>query len=245
MNRLCIGTRGIGSWRERLASPDRQWERGFSAFETAVSWELASRSESGIPEPIEKLLRASGYGDPVLVLAVAEHKVDLPPNRKAASQSDVWAVVNTSLGMLSLTVEAKAKEAFGDAILQKWREGNGSEASKRNRLERWNFLCSHLPKADSFDHVRYQMLHRCASAVIEAKRLGIRHAAFVVQAFGAPTENFRDYAMVCDALKIASAPGSMATTAVNDIRLSIGWADCPLASDSRFGTCVVVDRSLP
>ena len=232
MNRLCIETRGIGSWRERLASPDRQWERSYSAFETAVSWELASRRESGIPEPIEKLFRASGYGDPVLVLAVAEHKVDLPPNRKAASQSDVWAVVNTSLGMLSLTVEAKAKEAFGDAILQKWREGNGSEASKRNRIERWNYVCSHLPKADSFDQVRYQMLHRCASAVIEAKRLGCQHAAFIVQAFQTPDESFHDFKVFCEALRIPAARGSMATTTVNGIRLGIGWADCPLASDA-------------
>jgi hypothetical protein len=238
MNRLSIETRGIASWRERLASPDGQWERSFSAFETAVSWELASRSESGIPEPIEKLFRASGYGDPVLILAVAEHKVDLPPNRKAASQSDVWAVVNTSLGMLSLTVEAKAKEAFGDAILQEWREGNGSEASKRNRISRWNYICSHLPKADSFDHVRYQMLHRCASAVIEAKRLGCQHAAFIVQAFQTPDASFQDYAVFCEVLKMPATRGSMATTTANGIRLGIGWADCPLASDADIAATI-------
>ena len=232
MNRLCIETRGIGSWRERLARPDDQWERGFSAFESAVSWELASRSASGIPEPIEELFEANGYGEPMLVLAVAEHKVDLPPNRTAASQSDVWAVVSTSLGMLSLTVEAKAKEAFGDAILRTWREGNGSEASKRNRLDRWNYVCAHLPKSDSFDEVRYQLLHRCASAVIEAKRLGFQHAAFIVQAFQTPDGSFQDFKVFCEALKIPSAPGTMATTTVDGIRLSLGWADCPFASDA-------------
>jgi len=231
MNRLCIETRGISSWRERLASPDRHWKRYFSAFEAAVSWELASRSKSGIPEPIEKLFRASGYGDPELVLAVAEHKVPLPGGN-AASQSDVWAVVNTSLGMLSLTVEAKAKEPFGDEILQKWREGNGSEASKRSRVARWNYVCFHLPKVDSFEQVRYQILHRCASAVIEAKRLGFHHAALIVQAFETPRESFEDYAVFCEALKISATPGSMVSTNVNGIRLSIGWADCALASDA-------------
>ena len=231
MNRLYIETRGIGSWRARLASPDHHWKRRFSAFETAVSWELAARSKSGIPDPIEKLFRASGYGEPVLILAAAEHKVPLPGGN-AASQSDVWAVVNTSLGMLSLTVEAKAKESFGDAILHTWREGDGSDASKRNRIDRWNYLCLHLPKADSFDQVRYQMLHRCASAVIEAKRLGFTHAAFVVQAFETPHESFQDYEVFCDALKIPAARGTMALTTVDGIRLGIGWADCALASDA-------------
>ena len=37
MNRMCVETRGICNWRERLAKPDRQWRRGYSAFETASS----------------------------------------------------------------------------------------------------------------------------------------------------------------------------------------------------------------
>ena len=54
----------------------------------------------------------------VLIFAVAEHKVELP-GRGPASQSDVWAVVKTKTGMLSLTVEAKAEEKFGDEITRK------------------------------------------------------------------------------------------------------------------------------
>ena len=76
MSRLHIATRGIGNWRERLASPESQWKRGFSALETAVSWELACATQSGLPEPIQKLFRDSDYRDPVLIFAVAEHKVD-------------------------------------------------------------------------------------------------------------------------------------------------------------------------
>jgi hypothetical protein len=229
MNRLCIATRGIGSWRARLASPDCQWKRHFSAFETAVSWELASKSKSGIPAPIEKLFRESHYGEPLLMFAVAEHKVDLCGG-KAASQSDVWAVVNTSLGMLSLTVEAKAKEAFGDEILERWLVAGKAEGSISNRKKRWEYVRSYLPKSDSFHQVRYQMLHRCAASVIEANRLGFQHAAFIVQAFDTPAESFQDYAVFCQALKIPAARGSMATTAVNAICLSVGWADCSLAT---------------
>lgn len=133
MSRLCIATRGIGSWRERLASPDRQWKRRFSAFETAVSWELASKS--GLPEPIRDLFRSSHYGEPLLMFAGVEHKVDLPGGN-AASQSDVWAVVQTSAGMLSLTVEAKATEAFGEEMLENWLVAGKTANSIENRKAR-------------------------------------------------------------------------------------------------------------
>src|SRR4051812_19825378 len=101
MNRVHISTRGIGNWQDRLANPDGQWKRRFSAFEAAVSWELASKAPSGIPGAIATLLREAGYGEPTLILGVAEHKVTLPGGH-AASQCDLWAIVTTSTGMLSL-----------------------------------------------------------------------------------------------------------------------------------------------
>jgi hypothetical protein len=231
MSRLCIATRGIGSWRERLASPETQWRRCYSAFETAVSWEYASSSSTGLPQPIAELFRDTPYENLVLQLAIAEHKVDLPGGR-AASQCDVWAVVKTSKGMLSLTVEAKARETFGDDILERWLDAGGTEESKSNRKTRWDYVQSHLPKSESFFQVRYQILHRCAASVIEAKRLGFQHAAFVVQAFNSPEESFQNYAAFCQALQIPGKRGGLATTSVDGVSLSVGWADCPLATDN-------------
>lgn len=230
MNRLNIETRGIRSWQERLANPDLHWKRTFSAFETAVSWELASNSKSGLPRAIEKLFRDNNYSEPVLIFGVAEHKVDLPGGN-AASQCDVWAVVKTSAGMLSLTVEAKAREAFGDDILERWLVAGEAKESLNNRKKRWDYIRSHLPESDSFLQVPYQILHRCAASVIEAKRLRFQHAAFIVQAFNTPAKSFQDYAHFCQALKIPATRGSMAKTSMDGISLSIGWADCPLATD--------------
>ena len=228
MNRLFIATRGIGNWRERLANPDRQWKPKFSAFEAAVSWENAASTGSGIPAPIEKLLHQGGYHDLHLLFAVAEHKVKLLGGN-ADSQCDVWGAVKTSSGILSLSIEAKAKEKFGDDILEKWlRDGKDKKLADRNR--RWEHIRKNLPVSDSFHLVRYQILHRCAAAVIEAKRMGFQHAAFVVQAFNTPDRSFRDYAMFCSALGIPASRGSLAGTSVGGIPLSIGWADCPLAT---------------
>jgi hypothetical protein len=67
--------------------------------------------------------------------------------------------------------------------------------------------------------------------VIEAKRLGFQHAAFVVQAFNTPAQSFEDYSIFCRALKVAATRGQMRTTYVDSISLGVGWADCPLARD--------------
>jgi uncharacterized protein DUF6946 len=237
MSRLCIATRGACSWRERLANPDTQWRRRYSAFETAVSWESAADNPSGLPHQIAELFRNASYEDPVLQLAIAEHKVDLPGGR-AASQCDVWAMVKTARGMLSLTVEAKAREAFGDEILKNWLVAGGTEDSKSNREIRWDYVQSHLPKSDSFHQVRYQILHRCAASVIEAKRLGLQHAAFIVQAFNTPEESFQSYAAFCQALQIPAKRGGMAPTSVDGISLSVGWADCLPATDEQVASVI-------
>jgi len=171
------------------------------------------------------------------MFAVAEHKVDLPGG-DAASQCDVWAVVKTSLGTLSLAVEAKAKEAFGDETLEKWLGAGGTDKSKENRNKRWDYVRSNLPRSNFFPQVRYQLLHRCAASVIEAKRFGFQHAAFVVQAFDTPDTSFQDCAALCRALKIFAARGSMAATSVDGISLSVGWADCPLASHAEVAATV-------
>jgi hypothetical protein len=191
-------------------------------------------SASGLPIELGQLLEGI-FSNPILLLAVAEHKVDLPGG-SAASQSDVWAVINTATGLLSLTVEAKAGESFGAQTLEKWLVGT-SEQSAINRKDRWEFLQAHLPATELYLDVRYQMLHRCASAVIEARRLGCSQAAFVVQAFNTPQKSFREFEKLCSALRLPAARGSLSATAVDGISLSIGWIDCPLASDTAIATC--------
>jgi hypothetical protein len=171
-----------------------------------------------------------------LLIGIAEHTVPLPGGH-AASQSDVWALISTAAGLLSLTVEAKARESFGDESLDDWLVAGGTESSRNNRKERWVYIREHLPTAKSFGQVKYQILHRCAAAVIEARRLKCTQAAFVVQAFGTPDTGFQDYVAFCEALKVAAARGGLSTTAVDGISLSVGWIDCPVASDATIAAC--------
>ena len=235
MNRLCIETRGICNWRERLAKPETQWRRRYSAFETAVSWETASRQPCGLPEPISELFRGTIFGEPTLLLAIAEHKVPLDGGR-ADSQCDVWALVDTPSGGVSLSVEAKANETFGQGneSLKDWLVAGGSERSHRNREDRWKHIVKHLPDAaaGAYSLVPYQLLHRCAAAVIEARRFRLPSAAFVVQSFEAPSESFAAFAGFCQAINLKAERKNMCVSQVGETRLSIGWADCPFATDA-------------
>ena len=235
MNRLCVETRGVCNWRERLAKPDSQWKRGFSAFETAVAWEGASSHPVGMPEAIAKLFRESAFGEATLLLAIAEHKVPLIGGN-ADSQCDVWGLLNTTSGGLSLSIEAKANESFGEANepLDKWLLAGKSERSRRNRRDRWEHIRAHLPSVpdDAYLPVPYQLLHRCAAAVIEAQRFGLPNAAFIVQSFKGPDCSFQAFSLFCHALKLKVERGQMQITTVGETRLGIGWADCPFATDA-------------
>lgn len=234
MSKLFIETHGIDSWKQRLADPEGQWVRRYSAFETAVSWEYASRTVHGLPEPIRKLFARTPYAPVSLIAAVAEHRVPLKGSGPR-SQCDVWAVLQTPLGVLSLSVEGKVREAFGTESLDQWLEADGKAASRRNRAVRWQDVRNHLPPIQAPSDLRYQLLHRCAAAVIEAKRLRLRHAAFVVQSFGEGDANFGEFARFCQALGVAANRGALAATTVGEgddqIALGIGWVDCAFATD--------------
>ena len=236
MNHLHISTRGIFSWRERLANPGTQWRRRYSALEAAVSWESASSTESGLPTPILNLLEHA-YGNPKLLLAIAEHKVPLPGGN-ADSQNDLWGLVKTATCIVSVTIEAKARESFGNETLAAWLRD--PEAPPANRQTRWQYICDHLPPVQegAYLPVAYQLLHRCASAVIEAKRFGLKHAACIIQAFETPLNRFEEFSQFCEVIGIQVPRGGIANAIVGDVVLGIGWADCPCATDAEIAAIV-------
>jgi hypothetical protein len=229
MKRLHTATVSCENWRERLARPDTQWVRTFSAFEAAVSWEGASATVSGLPTAIFNLLDAA-FGDPKLLLAIAEHKVSLPGGN-ADSQNDVWALVKTATCTLSLSIEAR--ESFGNETLEVWLIPDNPPPT---RLQRWNYIRDHLPHVQdgAYLPIAYQLLHRCACAVIEAKRFGLKYAACIVQAFETPNIRYGEFSEFCNAIGINVPRGGIQNTAVGDITLAIGWADCPCATDAQI-----------
>jgi hypothetical protein len=206
-------------------------------METAVSWEGAARTRSGLPQPMAAVFQASELGESQLLLAVAEHKVPLE-GVGGDSQCDVWALVRTRAGVASVAVEAKANEEFGNKheSLAQWLQGGKSSRSIPNRMKRWQHVGANLPEREdgAYGAVPFQILQRCAAAVIEARRFRLNHAVFIVQSFTAPPESFKMYALFAAALGLPANRSRLEFAAVGEVQLGIGWVDCPFASDAEM-----------
>ena len=186
MKKIYIPSAGPDSLQQFLAKPEKQWKTGNSAKSVAYSWEEAD----GFPSEIERALAGvevlSGMA-PLLV--IPEHKVPLPGGRKE-SQNDVFVLGSTSSGLVSICVEGKFEESF-DKLVSKW--GPDSSSGKR---ERFDYLVDLLEmEGEDLSDIYYQLIHRTASPIIEAKRFHAGTAVMLVHSFSQEHMWFPEY---CD-----------------------------------------------
>jgi hypothetical protein len=187
-------------WQRLLAEPEKHWRRGYSAHAIAHSWHEAD----GFPEEIRDVLtRCPRFEDLELLMAIPEHQVPLPGGQRP-SQNDVWALARGSHGLVSIAVEGKVSEPFGEPV-GTWRE-NASEG-KSTRLR---FLCEELglPYPPP-DEIAYQLLHRTVSAIIEARRFLARDAIMLVHSFSASDAWFEDYDRFLSLFGVAARIGEL------------------------------------
>jgi hypothetical protein len=163
MPRILAFTSGPADWQALLADPAKQWRTGYSARTLAHCWEAAD----GFPPEIAAVLKSAVdplLSDLVPVLGVPEFKVDLPGGVRA-SQNDLFVLARSRSGPVSIMVEGKVNESFGPTLSEWLHEASDG---KETRLE---FLLGKLGlSANPSRDVRYQLLHRAASAVIEGAR---------------------------------------------------------------------------
>ncbi|MFA7013666.1 MAG: hypothetical protein WC202_12005 [Desulfobacterales bacterium] len=116
-----------------------------------------------------------------------EHKVPLPGGSRS-SQNDIWVLARSKGQLISIAVEGKVSEPFGPTV-QEWRAD-----SSPGKAERFSYLLSLLGLSAVPVGARYQLLHRTASAIIEAQRFNAAHAVMLVHSFSQSSEWFQDYA---------------------------------------------------
>lgn len=186
MARILRFTSGPTDWQDLLADPTKHWRTGYSARRLAHCWEAAE----GFPSEVVSAMAQST--DPLLtdlepVLAVPEFKVPLP-GREHASQNDIFVLAPSKAGPVSIMVEGKVNESFGPTI-EEWR----TEASSRKKT-RLSFLLRTLGLPKQIDgSIRYQLLHRAASAVIEGQRYRAVAAVLLVHSFSPKQTGWSDY----------------------------------------------------
>ena len=185
MSKIYIPATSAEQWKQLLADPEKHWRQGYSARTLANCWQEAD----GFPTEIKATLSASPYfHDIEMLLAIPEHQVSLPGGSRP-SQNDIWVLARAGNNLVSIAVEGKVSESFGPTI-QEWRKD--SSPGKDKRL---TYLCNELGLVLSLpDGLRYQLIHRTASAIIEAKRFNASHAVMLVHSFSQSDECFQDYA---------------------------------------------------
>ena len=221
MNRIYIPSTGIEDWRRLLADPEKQWRTGFSARSLAYAWESAK----GFPPEIKELFTRCdqpAFHNVELLLAIPEHQVPMPPYGGHPSQNDIFALVKDNEGnLIALTVEGKVSESF-DKSLSEWNVEKSTGKQKRLAyIQDTLGLTEEIPAT-----IRYQLLHRTASAIIEAKRFTAKSAVMVVHSFNQSDLWFDDYQAFLKIFGVLAATiGKLYfLTEVGGIKVYSGWA---------------------
>jgi len=185
-SRFYIPSKNPEDWKLLLAEPERQWRTGHSAKALAYCWEVAN----DFPPEVKQVFQKSGislFQHIQMLVAFPEYKVPLPGGKRA-SQSDIFILAKSNEQLVSITIEGKVSEPFGETITE-WKTRD--KGGKKIRLE---YLCQQLGLDNSkVDHIRYQLLHRTVSAVIEARKFNASNALMLVHSFSQTNEWFDDY----------------------------------------------------
>jgi hypothetical protein len=215
VSRFFVSPDSPEGWAEGLAQ-ESHWRRGYSAHSLAYTW----HPSDGFPPSVADAFAASELGHLEFIVGVPEYKVALPGGDRA-SQTDLFVLARTQTGeKVAIAVEGKALEAFGDKTVAEWRTG-GSEG-KAQRL-RFLLRVLGLPDDAALSQQRYQLLHRTASPLVEAKRLNATHAVMLVHSFGGENRWFDEFAAFARLLGAEPQVGGVSRAARSSGSLFLGW----------------------
>jgi len=218
MGKYFLPSKGAESWRELLADPDKHWKASYSAYELAFCWEAADN----LPACVESVFKKSYiplFQNVQVLYGFPEYKVALPGGG-AQSQNDLYLLAKADGNLLTIMVEGKVSETFGETLIT-WKGETPSEG-KRKRLK---YLLELLELSEEEAlHTRYQLLHRTASAVKEAKEVNAKNALMLVHSFSKEGKWFDDYAQFVQLFNLeASKDVVVGPVIVNGVNLYFAW----------------------
>jgi len=215
LSRIYIPTKSANDWTQLLADPAKHWRTGYSARTLAHSWQNAD----GFPAEIQAAFSTNeNLAGIQLLLAFPEHQVPLAGGSRP-SQNDIWALARAGADLVSIAVEGKVAEPFGPTLSEWLVEGSKGKAARLAFLHRE--LDLNEPLAGT---IRYQLIHRTASAVIEAKRFSAPHAVMLVHSFSPSREWFQDFEAFASLLRAEITVNRVVSTGQRGgVHLHIGW----------------------
>lgn len=219
MNRVYVPASGLHDWQARLAEPEKHWRPEYSAHSLALTWQRsASESPSGIPQDVSSVLDTTpSLSELELLLAFPEHEVPLPGGRRP-SQTDLWLLARSKAGLVSIAVEGKVDESFGPTLSEWLKEASDG---KRARLA---FISELLGINSPPGDIRYQLVHRAASALLEAQRFLAPQAVMLVHSFSERDASLSDYQAFLRLLGASGGVNRVVSAGMRSgVQLYLGW----------------------
>lgn len=201
-----------------LGSPTH-WQPGRSAKLVTDLWFTANALP---PSVVSALSSDPLFSSAVLIDAFLMRSVDLGDGERPGP-TDLMAIVRLTDRLGVIAVEAKFDEPFGPTVDDWLAKGNGELIVRRQRLEN---LCATVGVDPTrVGTIRYQLLHRSASAVIEARRYLARDAIMLVQSFCPNKSWFEDYRAFAALLGVGEAAAGNVTACkdCSGVNLRLAW----------------------
>ncbi|HKO05455.1 MAG TPA: hypothetical protein VJW51_11930 [Candidatus Acidoferrales bacterium] len=190
----------------------------------AACWEDAA---GRLPAEITALLQSSGEKSLLgqrLLIALPEWEVPLEGG-ETSSHTDVLAICRNESGLCVIAVEAKVHEDFGPLIGQKRKNASPGQVERLESLRKL-FDVQHFE-----DNVRYQLLHRTASALLTARDFHATAAVMLVHGFQCPATSRKDFETFAAAMNArAVSPGLYRASRSDGPSLYLAWCE----GNSRF-----------
>lgn len=218
--KIFIPSKKSDDWRSLLAK-EWQWKEGHSAMALANCWQEAN----DFPTSVKKVFEESNidiFNKRIeLLLALPEYKVNLPGG-DTASQNDIFILANGDGCLISITVEGKVNENFGP-IIAEWKVGD--KDNKTNKTERLEFLLNELNLGNKpIEDIRYQLLHRSVSAIIQARKFNTKYALMLVHSFSAEYRHFDEYERFVKLFGLNGKKNKLVgPVAIREVYLYFGW----------------------
>jgi hypothetical protein len=219
MNKIYVPTKTPEDWKALLAEPNKQWKDNYSAKELACCWEKAN----GFPESVKKTFNNSGiaiFEKAELLFAFPEYKVPLPGGERS-SQNDIYVIAKGDGNLISIMVEGKVEESF-DKTISEW---NNEASLNSGKPERLRYLLNKLSLTNNqVQKIRYQLLHRAVSAIIEAEKLGTKNALILIHSFSKSDNHFTDFDQFVKLFGLSAVKNSIVGPyQTNGINVFFGW----------------------
>jgi hypothetical protein len=194
------------------------WKQGRSAKSLADSWFFSD----GFPAAIADLLSQSeSLAGAELLEAWLERETDLQDGRATPSQTDLLALLAIGDRLAVLGIEAKVDESFGPLVSEWLASGSEGKGVRLTRLcELYDVDPAHA------GHLRYQLFHRTAAAILEARRFRCDVAILIVQSFCPQSTGLRDATAFFEFIGMPrlDAGKLIGPRRFGDVEFWVGWA---------------------